>query len=204
MKKFTVAAYAFVLASGASMAFGQIELTTNGNFETGDTSGWSSFPSGQSSFAVSSDAFAGNFSGRLENLASGSAALIKQANLGIGIVTPSQQVTISFWAKGSGAAGGVQFAEFFSEIDGGGVSSSVLLGNQPLFVTDQWQRYNFTTPTGVNVSGGVTLQLAAVTGANIGSTSLLFVDNVSVSVIPTPASAALLGLGGLAALRRRR
>lgn len=204
MTKFTVLAYSIVLAGAAAAASGQIELTTNGGFETGDTSGWQSFPTGLSSFAASSDAFAGNFSGRLENLASGSAALIKQANLGIGTVTPFQQVTISFWAKGAGEAGGVQFAEFFSEIDGGGVSSSVILGNQPLFVTDQWRPYSFTTLTGSNVSGGVTLQLVATTGANIGSTSLLFVDNVSVTVIPAPASAALLGLGGLMAARRRR
>jgi uncharacterized protein (TIGR03382 family) len=204
MNKFTVPAYVFVLAGSISFASGQIQLTTNGGFEAGDTSGWESFPSAISSFAVSSDAFAGAFSGRLENLASGSAAVIKQANMGVGIVTPFQEVTISFRAKGSGAAGGVQFAEFFSELAGGGVSSAVILGGRPLFVTDQWQLYSFSTFTGANVDGGVTLQLGAVTGANIGSTSLLFVDNVSVTVIPAPASAALLGLAGLVALRRRR
>ena len=48
--------------------------------------------------------------------------------------------------------------------------------------------------------GDADLQVSTVTGA----TDAGFFDNYVVSVIPTPGAAALLGMGGLAALRRRR
>lgn len=195
-----------VLAAITGTAAAGIELTTNGGFETGDTTGWQYFPTPASTFGVdSSSPYAGSFNGNLENLTDGSAAIIKQANIGIGLVNAGDEITISFWAKGINANGGVNFAEFFSEIDGGGTSSSEILGGAPLFASDtDWTFYSFTTFAGPDVSGGVTLQFTATTGANIGSTSQLLLDNVSVTVIPTPASAALLGLGGLVATRRRR
>jgi uncharacterized protein (TIGR03382 family) len=149
--------------------------------------------------------FAGAFAGNLVNNTEGSAAIIKQANIGIGQVNAGDEITISFWAKGINAAGGVNFAEFFSEIDGGGTSASQILGGAPLFASEtDWTFYEFVTFAGPNVSGGVTLQFTATTGANIGSTSELFIDNVSVTVIPAPGAMALLGMGGLVATRRRR
>jgi len=193
-----------VILAATSISSAGIELTNNGGFESGNLDGWESFPSSNSMFDLSNDSFSGNFAGEVNNLASGSSAVVKQANLGVGVVGAFQDVTISFWAMGLGEVGGVSFAEFFSEIDGGGVSSSELLGGAPLFVTSDWQFYSFDTTTGADVSGGVTLQFAAVTGANIGSTMQLFIDDVSVSIVPAPSSAALLGLGGLFTSRRRR
>ncbi len=188
-----------------------VELTSNGDFESGNTSGWVSFPSGSSTFeAISSpasDVFAGNFTGKIVNTSEGQAAIIKQANLGVGVVQSFQEITISFWAKGSGTAGGVQFAEFFSELSGGGTSKSEILGGTPLFLGNDYAFYSFNAITGGDVSGGVTLQLNAATGANPGSTSTFFVDNVSVSyvsAVPEPASIAMLGVAGTIALLRRR
>jgi MYXO-CTERM domain-containing protein len=192
------------MAAMSTTAMAGIELTSNGGFELGNVDGWDSFPSPSSTFGVSGDAFSGAFSGELNNTAEASSAVIKQANIGIGTVSAGQEVNISFWAKGSAGIGGVSFAEFFSEVDGGGVSSAVLLGGAPLFVGSDWSFYSFTTNAGPDVSGGVTLQFAAVTGAVSGSTMQLFVDDVSVTVVPAPTSAVLIGLGGLAATRRRR
>ncbi|MCC5822354.1 MAG: hypothetical protein LAT64_06435 [Phycisphaerales bacterium] len=202
--KTTISAIAIIAAS--TTAFANIELTTNGGFETGDTTGWEYFATPTSTFfADASDPFSGNFAGNLTNLTDGSAAVIKQANMGIGLVNPGDEITISFWAKNINGPGGVNFAEFFSELAGGGTSSAQILGGAPLFASDtDWTFFEFTTFAGPDVSGGVTLQFTATTGAIIGSTSQLLIDNVSVTVIPAPGAMALLGLGGLMAGRRRR
>ncbi len=202
--KTTISAIAIIAAASTAMA--GIELTTNGGFETGDTSGWEYFATPASTFSAdSSSPFAGAFAGSLINLTDGSAAVIKQANMGVGLVNPGDEITISFWAKNINGVGGVNFAEFFSEIAGGGTSSAQILGGAPLFASaTEWTFYSFTTFAGPDVSGGVTLQFTATTGAIIGSTSQLLIDNVSVTVIPAPGAMALLGLGGLVATRRRR
>jgi len=166
---------------GLAVASPVDELTTNGGFETGDTSSWVSFPSPSSTFIVTGDAASGSFGGEVFNDTDGSSAVIKQANLGVGMVNPGDTIEISFAAKGEGVIGGVAFAEFFSELSGGGVSSSQILSGAPLTLTDQWQTFSFTATAGADVSGGVTLQFAVVTGATIGSTSLFMVDDVSVA-----------------------
>lgn len=203
-RKLTVATCALALAVTATSSLAGLELTTNGDFEAGDTSGWQWFPTTSSSFNVTNDANSGLFAAEIFNNAVASGAVAKQANLGIGLVNPGDIVNISFAAKGSGALGGVAFAEFFSEIDGGGVSSSQILGGGPLALTDTYQTFNFSVFAGPDVSGGITLQFAAVTGADAGSVMVLFIDDVSVSVVPAPSAMALLGLGGLIAGRRRR
>jgi hypothetical protein len=179
------------------------ELTVNGDFETGDTSGWTEFPTANSTFLLTNDANSGTFAAEVFNNDLAASAVIKQANIGIGLVNPGDTIDISFAAKGLGTIGGVVIAEFFSEIDGGGTSSSEILGGGPLPLTiDNYQMFNFTTVAGPDVSGGVTLQFAVSTGAAPGSTSLLFIDDVSVT--PEPSSLALLGVAGLGLLRRRR
>ena len=114
MRNLVAPAVLATLLFAAPASAAQVELAVNGDFETGGTTDWLYFPSGDSSFAAinspASDVYADDYSGKLENLASGSAALIKQANIGIGVVQPNSLVNISFWAKGSGEAGGVHFA----------------------------------------------------------------------------------------------
>ncbi|MEM9559418.1 MAG: hypothetical protein AAF995_03865 [Planctomycetota bacterium] len=195
---------AIACAATAGIASAQIELATNGGFETGDTSGWADFSSGTQTFGVTSDANSGNWAGVFNNTDPGTAGTIKQANIGIGQVGVGEEVTISFAAKANLGPGGVLFAEFFSELSGGGTSAGGILGGAPLAVTDQWQTFNFTAITGSDVSGGVTLQFNGATGAFDGSTIEYFVDDVSITIVPTPAVASLLGMGGLVAMRRRR
>ncbi|MEN1681131.1 MAG: PEP-CTERM sorting domain-containing protein [Planctomycetota bacterium] len=188
----------------SSVALANIELTTNGGFETGTTDDWVSFPTANSTFNITSDANSGAWAAEVFNNDLASSAVIKQANLGVGLVSPGDEVTISFAAKGEGVVGGVVFAEFFSELSGGGVSAGEILGGGPLALTDQYQDFSFTATAGPDVSGGVTLQFATVTGGGAGSVSILFVDDASVTVIPEPSTAALAGLGLLAGVVRRR
>ena len=181
------------------------ELTSNGGFETGDTSDWEDFTVAPQTFNITPDANSGSWAAEVfNNVDTGAAAVVKQSNLGIGVVNPGDQIAISFAAKGSFAAGGVAFAEFFSEIDGGGTSSSEILSGAPLVLTDQYQTFDFVVTAGADVTGGVTLQFNAATGAVPGSTSVLFIDDASVSIIPEPASLALVSLGCISALVRRR
>jgi len=202
-----IVAAAAIATALSSTASAQIELTTNGDFETGDTTGWTDFTAAPASFIASPDASSGSFGGLLNNPTPGSGAVIKQANIGVGIVNPGDVITIQFDAKGDAGVGGVHFAEFFSELSGGGTSSAEILGSAPLFpppLSSAFQTYTFTATAGADVSGGVTLQFNAATGAIDGSFSTLAIDNVSVSVIPEPTSAALIGLSGLGLLARRR
>lgn len=192
-----------------NLASAQIELTTNGGFETGDTTGWVEFPTANSTFLLTNDSNSGTFAAEVFNNDLASSAVIKQANLAAGQLTPGQAIEISFAAKGLGTIGGVVFAEFFSEIDGGGTSSNEILGGGPLTLTSDYQTFNFSTVAGPDVSGGVTLQFAVVTGGAAGSTSLLFIDDASVqvgSLVPEPTSAMLACISsiGLIATRRRR
>lgn len=194
-----------VAIAALAPAAGAQELTVNGGFEAGDTSGWQSFPTANSTFLLTNDSNSGLFAAELFNNDLASAGVIKQANIGMGLVQPGDEIQISFAAKGIGTVGGVLFAEMFSEIDGGGVSNSVILGGAPLAINNTgYTVFNFTYIAGPDVSGGITFQFAAVTGGAPGSTIVAFVDDVSVFRVPAPASAALLGLGGLAAVRRRR
>ena len=177
--------------SGGDAGEGEgVEVTVNGDFETGDTTGWTSFATDNNgSFAITdAQANGGTYSG---NLVAGVPAeggpasfpVIKQANIGVGTVTPNTSVTISFDLYGSMAGdGGVVFAEFFSELGAGGVSQAEILGGGPIAPSGTWTNYRFTTTTGSDVSGGVTLQLKADCGANAGCMIDAYFDNVSVTV----------------------
>lgn len=194
---------AFALSAHAA----PVELTVNGGFETGDDTGFTSFPTPSSTFEISSDfASSGNFGAEVFNNTAASSAVIQQLRIGEGFVVSGEQVQISFDARGETTNGGVVFAEFFSELASEGVSSTEILGNAPLALSSAFQTFTFTTLTGSDVGGGVTLQFAVVTGGDAGSTARVEVDNLSVTVerIPEPASLAILGLGATALLARRR
>jgi len=208
-----VAATACIFSAGAAQAAYQ-DIAVNGDFETGDFTGWTLFPG--SSGAAGQTIVAGN-PGSAANLneLNPAANIIKQANLLPGAWTPGQQIDISLDIRGTTGAGGVFFVELFSELTGGGTSSAVILGGGPQFPASPtaWQTLNFTGIAGPDTSGGITLQLNAACAPVAGRISDFDVDNVrifadvEVAPVPVPAAAwlfgsALLGLGGVA--RRRK
>lgn len=191
------------LTAAFAMSGASAELTTNGGFEAGDTSGWTAFPTAAPSAftAESTDPAAGAFNGQITNEAPASGFVVKQANVGVGQVNPGDELTVSFDMRFTGEAGGVANVEFFSELDGGGVSKSDLLLTQ-IDNLNEWTPFSYNVTAGPDVSGGVTLQFVATTGGAEGSLSNVEIDNVS--IVPEPTSLALLGFGGLALMRRRR
>lgn len=185
LRRISIVAVAVGFGAVASVA-GAVELAENGGFETGDFTGWTLFPTGPGQQNVTNvNPSSGTYSACIQNDVDASNSLIKNDNIGIGQVSPGATVTISFDARGGGVDGGVAFAEFFSEIDGGGTSSSEILGGAPLALNanpDVWTTFNFVTVAGPDVSGGVTIQFGAATAAIPTSAMTLCIDNVSVSV----------------------
>lgn len=204
----TIAGAAIMSLTGATQA---AQLAVNGGFETGDFTGWTQFPQSGTQTITNVNPSEGTWAVNLNADSPQGAPIdnvIKNANIGIGQVAPGQEITISFDARGTTDIGGVAFAEFFSEIDGGGVSGAVLLGGAPLALNadpNSWTTFLFTVIAGPDVSGGVTLQLKAGCGAVVGCMADVYFDNISVTAIPVPAALWLFGsaLGLFGWLQRR-
>ena len=187
----------------------QVELAVNGGFETGDFTGWTEFPSAFGPASVQGTTVSsGDFAAYLPcSVEAACDQVIKNANIGIGVVNPGDTVTVTFDLNNTAAAGGVAFVELFSELSGGGTSKSeILLANGT--GTNGWETFSFTTTLGPDVSGGITLQLKAACGPVAGCTSEAYFDNVSVTVeaIPVPAAVWLFGSGliGLVGVARKK
>jgi len=190
-KLITALAIALMMFAGASQA-AITDIAVNGDFETGDFTGWTQFPG--SLGAAGQTIVAGNpgSAARL-NEPNPAANIIKQANLRPGEWTAGEQIEIKFQIRGSAAAGGVFFAEVFTELSGGGTSKSEILSGGPLFPNadpNVWTDYTFTTTVGPDSSGGMTLQLNAACGADANCVSDYYVDNViinaDIEVTPPP------------------
>lgn len=196
---------------GAAQAV-PVNVAENGGFETGDLSGWTPFDFGGGVNGVTGVNPSAGSRASSNNCTGGPCdALIKNANKGIGVVTPFQAITVSFDYRGTTADGGVIFAELFSELDGGGVSKAELLGGGPLFPNadpNVWQTAVFNTTLGGDVAGGVTLQLKASCGAASTCLADIYFDNASmvVEAVPIPAAVWLFGSGliGLVGIARKK
>jgi hypothetical protein len=203
-----VAAMGFTLFAGAAQAAFQ-DIAVNGDFETGDFTGWATFPG--SLGAAGQTIVAGN-PGSAANLnePNPAANIIKQANLLAGTWLGGETVDIQFDLKGSAGIGGVFFVEFFNELDGGGVGPGSGILDVISNPTANWTTYNYTTFADASATGGITLQLNSTCGADAGCFADFSIDNVSisadVSAVPVPAAVWLFGSGlvGLIGIARRK
>ena len=84
----TAWAAAILLASGSAQA---VDVAVNGGFETGDLSGWTQFPSGTQTVG-GFDPTEGSFAVELNNTNPASASLLKNADVGIGVVNPGDPI----------------------------------------------------------------------------------------------------------------
>jgi hypothetical protein len=166
------------------------ELAVNGDFERGNTSGWTLFvdAAGASFAASTSQPKSGSFAGHLvSNFSAGNGgavdAVVKQANLGAGgTVTPNTEYIISFDLRGAASTGGVFFAEFFSELAAGGTSKAEIITGGPHPLSENWNTYIYTVRTGSDVSGGITLQLKTSCGPIANCLVDVHFDNVSIKL----------------------
>lgn len=113
------------------------------------------------------------------------------ANQGLGTQLTISLDSVNLYAPGG--EGGTSTLEVF--LDG------VSLGTTNTFVDNVWRTATFT---GTTLSEGPTSQLKIVSNTSQASGNDFGLDNLSVAPVPEPASMAVLGLGALGIIRRRR
>jgi len=176
------------IGSGGTGSAVDSGIAVNGGFETGTFDGWEQLPGGGIQTIVTDNPSSGTYAANLNvpvrgQTDAGVDNLLKNANLEAGNLTPGSAVTVSFDMRGGlCGAGGVVFAEFFSELTGGGTSKAEIFTGGPLVPTTDWATYTFNTTLGSDVSGGATLQLKASCGPVEGCGVDAYFDNVSIVI----------------------
>lgn len=209
----------FLALSGiASGAAGQ-NILLNSGFEAGsgsDAADWAEILGGPSGVVARSNLMpnSGAFSAymafdHINNPAAGGAYFIEQVQP-VGSVNPSLDYDLSFFAK-TDSTDFTGMDAFFQILwldqdgsNGGGVQGQLLTSLIGLGINTGYQQFSVN---GLDVPSGadsflLRFQLSAGAVTNVANG--LYIDDVSLSAVPAPASAAMLGLGGLAAMRRRR
>ena len=165
--------------SGAMDRAAAENLLLNGDFETGDLTGWLVY--GQTALSdvtvQSGDngpSAPGMYNAFMNNQAEALGLTLKQVTpagfAGPGAVTYAYDLKLD-----QADAGGVLFVEIFAEQDGGGViGGSGLMG--PYWAWE-WTTYSGSFVAPANTAF-LTIQIMANTGANTGSNCVVHVDNV--------------------------
>lgn len=148
-----------------------------------------------------SNVHSGSFSANLDNVTQGSNANVLQQT-DAGTITPGTTYVLKYWAQGSYGVGGIGQAQLSFMNAGAGI-----LPGSPTFInipaSAGYVQYSQTFTAPANASR-LFLAFNAVTGAVQGSTSHLYVDDVSFSIVPEPATLSVLAASGSLLFRRRR
>jgi hypothetical protein len=204
------------IAAAAGIVSGASATIINGGFENGtgaDAADWGEIIGGPSGTAGRSDSmpFAGDWAAymsfdHINNPAAGGAYFVEQ-NQPVGSIVAGQSYNLSFYAK-MDSMDFTGMDTFFQILwldqdgsDGGGVRGEQLTSLIGQGIGTEYQQFSFdlTAAAGAD-SFLLRFQLSA--GAVNGIANGLSVDNVA--LVPAPGAMALLGMGGLAAARRRR
>jgi hypothetical protein len=184
MKKITLSIFMFAMTL---VSFSQTELAVNGDFETGDDTGWLLFQNGGTVSIDNTIANGGTWSGKLETGGPSNPAF-KQEAIGAGSVAAGDDVTISFDHIGTIVPpGGVFNVLLFGEGAGGATFTHVF--NPAPTLGGSWTTFSgtFTIPQ-VDVSNGLSFLIEAVCGGDAGCSVSANIDNVSVIVDSAPAT----------------
>ncbi|MGP1272465.1 MAG: hypothetical protein ACTS22_03955 [Phycisphaerales bacterium] len=121
----------------------------------------------------------------------------------IGAGDVGSTVTFTFDAKLGDLGGATTAAAFIKILDqNNGFALTAFETQDTTSIPNTWSTYSLST-TIQPAQVGTIFQIGFLNTASNFDSSGVFYDNINL-VIPAPASAALLGLGGLAAARRRR
>lgn len=214
MKNITAIA---LLAAVATTASANIVL--NAGFEAGsgtDAADWAEILGGPSGTVGRSMAMphSGSYSAymsfdHINNPAAGGAYFIEQ-NQPVGSIIALESYDLSFFAKvdSTNFVGMDTFVQILwldqDGSNGGGVRGEQLTSLIGLGITDSYQQFSLNGLVAAEGADSFLLRFQLSAGAVTDIANGLYVDDVSLTQVPAPASAALLGLGGLVATRRRR
>lgn len=210
---------AIAMMSGIATSTAAQNVLLNSGFESGsgaDADNWAEILGGPSGTVGRSGAMpnSGGFSAymsfdHINNPAAGGAYFMEQV-LPVGSINPANQYDLSFFAKTDSTdfTGMDTFVQILwldqDGSNGGGVQGEMLTSLIGLGINDTYQQFsmnNLNVPAGAD-SFLLRFQISAGAVNNIANG--LYVDDASLAPVPAPASAALLGLGGLLTARRRR
>lgn len=219
MTGYTPAITTLVIACGASLAMGNI--VTNGGFEdaSGPTtaSGWNHIATAPGSSSASSTrstampaAGDAHLALSVTGAADGGPLAEAQFQTALFSITPGVGYDLSLLAKrvdplGVGIVTGFEVQWLDSDGSaGGGVRGSTGFFGFGGDLTENYEAFGFSNQIAAPDSDAALVIIRLVGGAIPDTAGTVYVDNVSLTVVPAPGTLAAAGLLGLAGLRRRR
>ncbi|GAB2774085.1 carbohydrate binding domain-containing protein [Salinimicrobium soli] len=176
------------LNDGGGGSGGDGNFLTNGDFETGDETGWLFFDTETTNGGTAgisnaeNNTAGGTYSARVQSGTQNNPG-IKQERFGVGTIQPNQQLTVQFDSKIESLADGavVNVLAFSESATEGKAAVLHNLGTiNPTAGVWNTNTYNFTTAG--DVTGGVSILFEVVCGGADTCEGIVYFDNVSVEV----------------------
>ncbi|SDC80948.1 Carbohydrate binding domain-containing protein [Algoriphagus faecimaris] len=159
-------------------------IAINGDFETGDDTGWILFQNGGLAELDNTENNGGSWSGKLATGGPSNPAF-KQEGIGAGQVSAGDEIRVRFDHKGVIVPpGGVFNVLLFGE--GANGASFTHVFNPAPVPGEDWTTFtgSFTIPADADVSNGLSLLIEAVCGGDAGCSVEANIDNVRVFINP--------------------